>query len=159
MIFVTVGTHSQGFERLIKKMDEIASKINEEVIAQIGSTSYRPKNMIFFTFVGDEKRLVELYKKARVIVTHGGVGTILTALGYEKPLVVVPRLKKFNEVVDDHQLELAEVLGRNGRAIVVYDIRYLENALKKVPKLKYKENIKSSLLISFLKDYVEELKK
>lgn len=156
MIFVTVGTHYLGFERLIKKVDEIAGKIDEEVIAQIGSTDYKPKNMAYFTFVEEEK-MSELYKKSRIIVTHSGAGTFLRILNYNKPIVVIPRFKKFNEHIDDHQLELAEIFNNKGKAIAVYDIKNLENALEKTKKIICNKNIKNKRLITFLKDYIGKM--
>ncbi len=157
MIFVTVGTHYLGFERLIKEMDKIASRINEKIICQIGSTKYEPKNMNYFTFVEDEEKIAELYKKARIIISHAGAGSIFAALNYQKPLVVVPRLKKYNEHIDDHQLELAEVLEKEGKAVVIYDINNLENAIKKAKKLNYKRNKGNNNLIKFLKKYIKRL--
>ena len=129
MIFVTVGTHYLGFTRLIKKIDELACLIDEEIIAQIGNTNYKPKNIKYFTFIEDEKKIMELYEKARVIVTHGGAGTILTLSNFNKKIIVVPRLKKFNEHVDDHQLELAEFLEKEKKVTVVYDIEDLHKSL------------------------------
>jgi UDP-N-acetylglucosamine transferase subunit ALG13 len=154
MIFVTVGTHYLGFERLIKKMDEISAEIDEEVIAQIGSTNYQPKNMTYFSFIQDEKKLLELYKDARMIVTHAGAGTLLTISNYEKPVVIVPRLKKFNEHIDDHQLELTEVFNKKEKAEVVYDINNLKIALKNPKKITCKKNKK---LVIFLKDLIRSI--
>jgi UDP-N-acetylglucosamine transferase subunit ALG13 len=159
MIFVTVGTHYLGFERLITEMDEIAGKIDEEVVAQIGSTKYKPKNMKYFTFVEDEKEILELYQEARVVVSHAGAGTLLTILNYNKPAVIVPRLHKFNEHIDDHQLELTDVLKDQGKAIGVYDIGNLESSLKKVENLNYNNKKKNEELIIFLKEYITRMKK
>ena len=159
MIFVTVGTHYLGFERLIMEMDEIAGKIDEKVIAQIGSTKYKPKNMKYFTFVEDEKEILELYQEARVVVSHAGAGTLLTILNYNKPAVIVPRLHKFNEHIDDHQLELTDVLKDQGKAIGVYDIGDLERSLKKVENLNYNNKKKNEELIIFLKEYITRMKK
>ena len=158
MIFVTVGLHYQGFERLIKKMDEIAGKIDEEVIMQIGSTKYEPKNAKFFDFVDDEKML-DFFKQARIIVSHAGAGTLLMALSFNKPIIVVPRLKRFGEVVDDQQLELAEALSKEGKVIVVYDVEELESALKKVKCLRTPTVKKGGKLARFLKDYLSGLEK
>jgi len=156
MIFVTVGTHYYGFERLIKKIDEIAGKIDEEVVAQIGSTRYKPKNMTYFSFMEDEEKFLELYKKARIIITHGGVGNLFKIYSFQKPVIIVPRLKKFNEHIDDHQLEITEVLKNEEEAVIVYDIEDLEDALKKAKKISIKENKK---LVSFLKNYIQDMKK
>ena len=155
MIFVTVGTHYQGFERLVKKMDEIAGKIDGEVIMQIGYTEYEPKNAKWFRFLEREEDILELYKKADVIVAHAGAGTLLTALSFGKPVVVVPRLKKFGEHVDDQQLELAEALESMGKAIAVYDIKKLEDAIKKAKSLKYKPVKRDKRLANFLKEYLQ----
>jgi UDP-N-acetylglucosamine transferase subunit ALG13 len=156
MIFITVGTHYQGFERLIKKADEIASKIDEEIIAQIGSTKYIPKNMNYFSFMRDEEKFLELYKKARIIITHAGVGNLFNIYSFQKPVIIVPRLKKFNEHIDNHQLEITEVLKNQKQVVVIYDIENLENALKRAKKITCKKNKK---LVTFLKDYIKDMKK
>lgn len=154
MIFVTVGTHYQGFERLIKKMDEIAGRINDEVIMQIGYTNYEPKNAKWFRFLEYEKML-ELIKKSDVIICHGGAGTLLDSLQFNKPVIIFPRLKKFNEVYDDHELELAEALESMGKAIAVYDIEKLEDAIKKAISMKSKLIKRSRRLVNFLKEYLQ----
>ena len=159
MIFVTVGTHYQGFERLIKKMDEIAGKIGDDVIMQIGYTKYEPRNARWFRFLEREEDILELYKKADVIVAHAGAGTLLTALSFGKPLVIVPRLKKFEEHVDDQQLELAEALESMGKAIAVYDVEELEDAIKKAKSLRYKPVHRDKRLINFLKEYLRGIEK
>jgi len=158
MIFVTVATHFQGFDRLIREMDLIAGKINEEVIAQIGSTKYQPKNIKYFTYI-EEELILKLYKESRIIVTHAGAGTLLTILKYKKPVIIVPRLKKYNEHVDDHQLELAEVLKNKDNVIIVYDIENLEDALTKADKLTYTEFKQNKELVFFLKDYIGRMRK
>jgi len=157
MIFVTVATHFLGFERLIKEIDKIASKIDEQVIAQIGSTKYIPRNMQYFTYI-DEEKLEELYENSRIIITHAGAGTILKILKYKKPMIIVPRMKKFNEHVDDHQLELADALRNQNNAIVVYEIGDLEEALKKIDTINYIKIDQNKTLVSFLKGYIEKMK-
>lgn len=129
MIFVTVGLHNQGFERLIKKMDEIAEKIDEEVIIQIGHSKYIPKYAKSFKFEDDFSKLNILNKSARVVVCHGGVGSIIAALEQKTPVIAVPRLKKYGEVIDDHQLEIVRRLSEEGKIGVVYDINKLEDIL------------------------------
>lgn len=157
MIFITVGTHYLGFERLIKKMDDIASRTEEEIVAQIGSTMYKPKNIKYFSFVDEEEKILEFYKKSRVIVTHGGAGTLSTILSIKKPLVIVPRLKKYNEHIDDHQLELTEVLNDRGLATVVYDVEKLEDALNNTNfKTKHQKHNNGNL-VTFLKQYIRNI--
>ncbi|VVB97674.1 UDP-N-acetylglucosamine--N-acetylmuramyl-(pentapeptide) pyrophosphoryl-undecaprenol N-acetylglucosamine transferase [uncultured archaeon] len=130
MIFVTVGLMF-GFENLIKEMDNIAGVIEEKVVMQIGNTSYEPKYAEYFRFAS-KKEIDVLYYNARVVVCHAGVGSILTALEHDKPVIAVPRRKKYGESVDDHQLEIAKELEREEKITVIYDVRELERALLNV---------------------------
>jgi UDP-N-acetylglucosamine transferase subunit ALG13 len=157
MIFVTVGSHTQGFERLVKKMDEIASLINEEVIIQIGSSKYKPKNAKYFDSINDFQKIQELNRKARVVVCHGGAGAIITALEQGTPVIAVPRLKRYNEHINDHQIELVDALVKIGKIIAVYDIEMLDRALNNPSINSLKETIKDDRLVNVLKDYISNL--
>lgn len=152
MIFATVGTHNQGFERLIKKLDEIAAKIDDEVIMQIGYTDYKPENAKWFKFV-DMEKIMKLYKNADIIVTHVGAGSLLDSLSCEKPIIAVPRLKRFGEAINDQQLELAEFLQTKNISVIM-DIEDLEYNLLK-PNFKVQKNsLNDKKLINFLKTYL-----
>lgn len=128
MIFVTVGMHNVGFERLVKKMDEIAGKMNEEVIIQKGYTRYEPKKARFFNFT-TQKEVEELCQKARVVVTHGAM-SVLEALQQGSPVIAFPRLKEYGEIIDDHQLYLVQALEKKGWVKAVYDVNDLEAVLQ-----------------------------
>lgn len=154
MIFVTVGMHPGGFERLVKQMDEVAGRIDEEVIMQIGGTKYTPRNAKYFGFA-TEQEMKELFRKARVVVGHGGVGTILDVLQEGKPLVVVPRLKKYGEVIDDHQLLLLHELERDGRVTAVYDLEKLGEVLSKLDTSRAVQT-RDERLVNALKRYVAQ---
>lgn len=155
MILVTVGMHTQGFPRLIRKMDEVAKGAAEEVIMQTGCTNYVPLNAHYFRFASQEE-MDRLSQAARIIITHAGAGSIITALNCSKPLIVVPRLKKYSECIDDHQLELAEALSREGRATMICEIEKIDEALRqeKTPK---STNIKRERLILALQRYLAKL--
>ena len=155
MIFVTVGMHFQSFERLIKKMDEIAGKISDEIFMQIGYTKYIPKNAKYIDFLNDDQ-MMNYYRDARILVCHAGSGTLLTGLKLGKPIIVVPRLKKFGEHIDDQQLDLAEALASSGKAIPAYDIDTLEELLINIDKKKFSPVLEDKRLINFLKEYVED---
>jgi beta-1,4-N-acetylglucosaminyltransferase len=156
MILVTVGATPTGFERLVKKMDEIAGRINEEVIIQIGGTKFIPKHAKWFTYVDNEKML-ELYKEANIVIAHDGAGTLLTTLILKKPTVVVPRLKKYHECYYENKNDLAEALKDINKVIVVYDIEKLEESIESAKSLKFETFTQSKKLISFLKAYIKEL--
>lgn len=156
MIFVTVGVHYKGFDRLVKKMDEIAGKINEKVIMQIGSTKYKPKNSQYFNFIESDDEILNLYSQARIVVSHAGAGSALTAIRLSKPTILVPRLKKYGEHIDDQQLELAEALSKEGKVIAVYDVEQLESSLKEADRLIIGSKKKESRLACFLKAEIEK---
>jgi beta-1,4-N-acetylglucosaminyltransferase len=159
MILVTVGTHILGFERLVRKMDDIASRIDEEVIIQIGNTLYEPKYAKYFNFKNYQD-MEQLIKEARVIICHGGAGTILIALAQGKTVISVPRLKEFNEVLVDHQLDLVYTLANEKRIIAVYNLELLEKALNIDPnRLKINSGKNGQQLINFLKRYINTLVK
>ena len=151
MIFVTVGTHYHGFERLVKKMDEIAAKIDEEVIMQIGYADYEPKNARWFKFLNYDE-ITTFYRKANLIVSHAGAGTLLDILNLDKPCIIVPRLKKYGEISDDRQIELAKALEGRKRGIIVYNVSDIGTEMFKVSILENKE-IEGKSLINFLKNY------
>ena len=155
MIFVTIGATKRGFDRLIKEMDGIAKRINEEVVMQIGETTYEPKNAEYFDFMPRNK-IEELCKNARIVVCHAGVGTIITALQYNKPTILVPRMKKNGEAFDNHQLQIANELEKEGIATVVYDIKNLESAIKNVSgnPITFKSE---NTLVKKLKEYLDQM--
>ena len=121
MIFLTVGTQFP-FDRLVKAVDDAFDKglIEEEVFAQIGQTRYTPHN--FESAVSIEKKAYDEYmERASAVIGHAGMGTIRMALDHDKPLIVMPRLKKYREVVNDHQLAIVrkfEKLGYKMKSIV-----------------------------------------
>lgn len=147
MIFVTVGSSSNGFDRLIKMVDELKGekRIKERIVAQVGNGSYVPMNLEeYFRFV-DWKRINELNKKATLIISHAGVGAIMTALRYKKPIICVPRLRVFSEHTDNHQLEIAETLRKQGKILVAMnkdDLLRCINIIKRGwrPKVSRKNN-------------------
>lgn len=120
MILVTVGTHSQPFNRLVEAMDTVAGSINEQVIIQRGVSSYKPRHAQYFDFTASHE-IAKLTSEARVIVAHSAAGTVIQTLKYNKPLIIVPRLKKFGEANDDHQLQLASALHELGRVHMISD--------------------------------------
>ena len=156
MIFVTVGTHNQGFDRMVKKMDEIVGELEEEVVTQRGHTSYEPRNARFFDFASREE-MEEWVDKADIIVTHGGAGSIIFALSKNKPVVVVPRLRRYGEHVNDHQIELAKALEKKGRVKAVLDVEDLNRCIQEV---KGKTIIsKKPVMVEEIKKYLRELEK
>ena len=128
MIFVTVGTHEQPFNRLIEEIDRLkgVGEINEEVIIQKGYSTFTPKNCVCYDLVSYDD-MEKYIKDARIVITHGGPASFIAPLSIGKIPIVVPRQKKFNEHVNDHQLDFCkEFANRRKSIIVVEDIRDLK---------------------------------
>ncbi|MCD4672481.1 MAG: hypothetical protein K8R77_07455 [Anaerolineaceae bacterium] len=121
MIFVTVGTHHQGFDRLVQAADELAAASEETVVIQRGVTDVFPRHARHFDFCTMQE-MEDWIFRARVVIAQAGAGTIITALQQAKPLVVSPRLKAYGENYTDHQIELAAELDHLGRAALVTDL-------------------------------------
>ncbi|MBD3155765.1 MAG: hypothetical protein GF368_03865 [Candidatus Aenigmarchaeota archaeon] len=159
MIFVTVGTHTKGFDRLFKEIDRLVSedKIKDKFFVEVGKSDYRPENYEYTDLLPFEK-YKKMISEADLVISHGGLGSVINVLEKNKKLVVVPRRKEFDEHVDDHQLQIAKVLEKRERAIPVYDIKNLEGAIKKAEKSKMlNRNIgKENKIIEVIENYIEE---
>jgi beta-1,4-N-acetylglucosaminyltransferase len=129
-IFVTVGTAS--FERLVTTIDNISEHINEKILVQIGRTEYEPKNVDFFRFTKDLNEFNELNENAKIIISHAGIGNVMNALDKNKPLIILPRRKKYKEVIDDHQVKMAKSLEKFPLVKVAYREDEILNILKKI---------------------------
>ena len=121
MIFVTVGTHEQPFNRLVEYMDMWAAEHDEEVIMQTGFSTYEPKHCEWSRLY-PYSQMVELVEKARIVITHGGPSSFIMPLQIGKIPIVVPRKKEFDEHVNDHQVEFSKAVAERQKNIIVVDI-------------------------------------
>lgn len=127
MIFVTVGTHEQSFNRLIKKVDDLVANgnIKEKVIVQTGFSTYIPKYCEVHKMMSFEE-MQQALKDARIVITHGGPSSFIEALQFGKVPIVVPRQEKFNEHVNNHQVDFTKLIAKRMNNIIpVYDINDL----------------------------------
>ena len=132
MIFLTVGTQFP-FDRLVKAVDMAFSNgnLNGEIYAQIGESSYEPQS--FPAVPSMEKHLFdEQLHNASAIISHAGMGTISMALELDKPLLVMPRRKKYGEVVNDHQVALAGKFEALGHMLVAYEADELPEKIRQL---------------------------
>ena len=120
MIFVTVGTHEQPFNRLIEYMDEWAAEHDEAVVIQTGYSTYEPKHCEWSKLYPYSK-MAEFVKTARIVITHGGPSSIIMPLQIKKIPIVVPRRKEFNEHVNNHQVDFCKAVAEWQRNIIVID--------------------------------------
>lgn len=133
MIFVTVGTHEQQFNRLIECVDKLKRDgiIGEDVIMQTGFSTYEPKYCKWSSLL-PYKEMVQNVADARIVITHGGPASFIMPLQIGKTPIVVPRQKKFDEHVNDHQVDFANaVADRMGTIILVTEIKNLSSIIEK----------------------------
>ena len=136
MIFVTVGTHEQQFNRLVEYMDKWAAEHVEKVVMQTGYSTYEPKHCEWNKLFPYQK-MVEMVNEARVVITHGGPSSFIMPLQIGKTPIVVPRQYKYNEHVNDHQVKFCkEVESRMGTIVVVEDIEKLGGVIESYDEIK-----------------------
>lgn len=158
MIFVTLGTQKFQLNRLLIKLDELCKEgfIQEEVYAQIGNSDYEPENFHYVRFL-DRDEFEKKIKEATLIITHSGVGSIIAALQSEKPVIVFPRLKKYREHVDNHQLEIAEAFSKKIFVLCCLDEEKLLDTIYSVKKHTFDKYISSrEKIISIVKNAINE---
>jgi beta-1,4-N-acetylglucosaminyltransferase len=133
MIFVTVGNHFQGFERLLRKVDEVAPRIPHEIVIQKGYSKYVPANTKYFDFVPLDEAM-EYLEKSQLVISHAGIGTIILCKEYGVPLIIFPRRKKYGEHGTDHQVEIVRAIEERGDECIdiVYDEELLETKIAEV---------------------------
>ena len=160
MILVMLGTQNNSFERLLKKMDELIEKkvIDEKVIVQSGYTNYESKNMRIFDLI-PQGELERYQEQADLIITHGGVGSIVSSIKKGKKVIAVPRLHRYHEHVNDHQKQIVESFDKKGYIIGIQRIDELKNAIIRAqdfePK-KYEEKSNSKIL-EIIEDFIEKI--
>src|SRR5436190_2511423 len=125
MIFVTIGAQ-EPFDRLIKLVDEFAPQLKGiPIVAQISKSTYKVKNMKSFEFISPEE-FEQYFQQATLLISHAGMGTIISALVNAKPLIVMPRLAKFGETRNDHQVATAQRFEALGYVNVAYNEEQLK---------------------------------
>lgn len=156
MIFVTVGTHEQPFDRLLKCIDKMVENgdIKEEVIVQKGYTDFEMQHCTEYKLIGYGE-MQKYIQEARIVVTHGGPASFIAPISVGKIPIVVPRKKEFNEHVNNHQLEFSkQVEQRMQNIIVAEDDEQIEEAI-----LNYDEKVKAlnRSMNSNNKEFIEKL--
>jgi UDP-N-acetylglucosamine transferase subunit ALG13 len=160
MIFVTIGSQ-EPFDRLIEAIDNIAPSLNTQVIAQVFRSNYKVRNIEAIEFVSpvDYNDYIE---KADLIVAHAGMGTILSVLQLGKPLIVMPRLAKYHETRNNHQVATAVEFEKMGYLKVAFEADSLRNQI--IDVFEHKLNLTreiygsaSPLLIGSIKNFIENI--
>ena len=160
MIFVVLGTQKFQCNRLLEKMDQLISQglIKDKVIAQKGNSDYAPKNYEYVDFI-EKQKFEELMEQCDLLVTHSGVGTILSGKNHGKPVIVFPRLKKYGEHVDDHQLDIAKAFGKKNLVFVCGEDDDLGELIAKARNHHFdKYKSQRAKMIQLIEDFIKEEK-
>lgn len=159
-IFITLGSQKFQFNRLLKAVDELCERgvlTAEDVFAQIGYSDYRPGNFNYKKFLDRDEFSTEM-EKAEIVITHGGTGAIIGAVKKGKKVIAVPRLSKYDEHVDDHQLQLIKQFDDLKLICPCRDTNNLQEALEIVQQEKYNRyESNTSNIINSIEKYIEEM--
>ena len=158
MILITLGTQDKKFYRLLEAVQkQIDNKIiKDEVVVQAGcSCDFKSKNMKIFDLISLDE-FDELIKKCDILITHGGVGSIITGLKNNKKVIAAARLQRYGEHVNDHQIQIIENFTNSGYILSLENFDELDKVLEQTKKFKpkkYKSN--NNKFIKLLEDTIE----
>lgn len=156
MIFITLGSQKFQFNRLLKAVDEqiAEGKIEDEIFAQIGASDYKPHHYQYKDFLNRDE-FANWTEKADIVITHGGTGAIIGAVKKGKKVIAVPRLARYGEHVDDHQLQL---IGQFEELNLIYACEDMDfaKAIENVKKTEYKAyQSNTGKIIKRIEEYIE----
>lgn len=158
MILVTLGTQDKTFVRLLDEIDKLINKgiIQDKVIVQAGFTKYSSDNMEIFDLIPQDE-FNNLMSKADLVITHGGVGNIISALEKNKKVIAVPRLAKYGEHINDHQTQIIAKFNDLGYIIGLQDVDELDRAIKEVIKFNPQKFVHdNSKMLSLVSKLIDE---
>lgn len=140
MILVILGTQDKKFNRLLEAVDKQIKKgnIKDKVVVQAGSSDFKSKDMEIFDYIPMDK-FEEYIKKADLVITHGGVGSIINSLKHDKKVIAAARLKEFGEHENDHQKQIISEFKKDGYILELSDFDKLDEVIEKSKKFKPKK--------------------
>lgn len=157
MILVLLGTQNNSFHRLLEEVQRNIDNgnIKEEVIVQKGYTKFESKDMKIYDEIPMEQ-LDEIINQANLIITHGGVGSIINSINKNKKVIAVPRKRIYKEHVNDHQLDIIDSFNEKKYIIGIHDVEELEKALKKVPTFEPNKYIRNTgNILKIIEDFID----
>lgn len=157
MILIMLGTQNNSFHRLLEEVQRCIDNkiIQDEVVVQAGSTKFKSKDMKIFKLVSSQK-LDKYMEDADLIITHGGVGSIVSCIKKGKKVIAVPRYRKYGEHVNDHQLQIIQTFDSQGFIKGIKAVEELEEALKEIPEFKPEKFVSNTnKIISIIDEFIE----
>lgn len=157
MVLVMLGTQKNSFVRLLEEVQKCIDNkiINDEVIVQAGDTKFKTTDMKLYKIMS-AKRIEEYIKQADFVICHGGVGSIVTALKQDKKVIAVARQRKYNEHVNDHQMQIVEAFTMQGFIKGITEVSDLENAIKELPEFEPAKFVSNNAhILGIIEDFIE----
>lgn len=158
-LFVPLGTQKFPFNRLVEALNGLVDKglyKPEEIVMQSSVYEVKPKFTHYELIPAAQ--FEELIDKAELVITHSGVNSIISCMKRKKPLIIVPRLKKYGEHVDNHQVEIAELMKQKFYVVVVEDLSKLEDAIEEAKHHEYKTWVShNDELVKAIRELVEKI--
>jgi UDP-N-acetylglucosamine transferase subunit ALG13 len=158
VVFVTVGSAPQAFERLLKEVDRLAGNGmfgDEKVFVQAGHSKYTPAYCESEAFIS-RQTFQHFVKEASLVICHGGA-TPLEVIRAGKVPIVMPRRKQFGEIVNDHQVEFVQVLAQKGLVIPVMQPEDLAGAISRARQHGQQLRITASPMVGMVARSLDEL--
>ena len=158
MIFITLGSQKFQFNRLLKAVDEQVAegKITDEIFAQIGASDYFPKYFKFKPFL-NRNEFAEWQSRCDIVITHGGTGAIIGAVKKGKKVIAIPRLQKYGEHVDDHQLQLISQFSELDLICECHDCDEIWKAIEKVKQTEYQSyKSNTNTIIEAIEEFINK---
>lgn len=159
MIFVTLGSQKFQFNRLLIEIDRLVEerKITEQVFAQIGCSDYKAKNYKYKEFL-DRDEFASIMGKCDKVITHGGTGAIIGAVKQNKKVIAVPRLAKYGEHVDDHQIQIVEQFNEMNLICGINEVSELNDTLIKINNMKFNTYVSNTNnIINSIENFIEKV--
>lgn len=161
--FVTVGNGTQSFHRMLDAVAALLAYLPQPVVVQHGNSPFHREDCICRSFI-EMNEFNRCIAEAELLLVHAGAGSVIHAIQAGKTPVVMPRLAKYGEVIDDHQLEFARALARAGKIVIVEEPSDLIGAVAKVKEMQSKTRHPQTtssmvgLVSTALREYAEILR-
>ena len=159
MILVLLGTQDKPFKRLLNAVLKAKEKgiIKDKVVAQIGCTNFKSEKIETFDYK-EKEEIEKLIDKAKLIITHAGVGTIIDCISKNKKVIVVPRRKKYGEHTNDHQLEITKEFEEKKYIKPNFNLSKLGDTINEINKFKPEKYVSNSINFrNKIKEYIDNL--
>lgn len=159
MVFVTLGSQKFQFDRLLRKIDDLIDQkvITEEVYAQIGASTYEPRNYAYTRFL-DRQKFADTMERCSKVITHGGTGVIIGAVKKGKKVIAIPRLSAYGEHVDDHQLQLLHQFDDLQIICACYDLEQLGDMYAGLEQCEFKKYVSNTdVIVNSIDSFLQKI--